>query len=58
MESRVRVVNARAFEQCRVTFDGSFLVNHIQRQALAWDLSAVHIHGEVGQIVMAEIIRV
>ena len=58
LESRVRVVNARAFEQCRVTFYGRFLVTHVQRQALARDLSAVHIHGEVGQIVMAAMIRV
>jgi len=58
LESRVRVVNAGAFEQCRVPSDGHFLVTHIQRQALARNLSTVHIHGEVGQIVMAEIIRI
>jgi len=52
------VVNAGAFEQCRVTSDGRFLVIHVQRQALVRNLSTVHIHCEVGQIVMAEIIRV
>jgi len=57
-ESRVRVVNARAFEQCRVPSDGRLLVTHIQRQALARILSTIHIHREVGQIVMAEIIRI
>jgi len=58
LESRVRVVNAGAFEQCRVPSDGRFLVIHIQRHALARYLSTVHIHGDVGQIVMAEIIRI
>jgi len=38
LESRVRVVNADAFEQCNVTSDGCFLVSHIQRQALARNL--------------------
>jgi len=33
-------------------------VTHVQSQALARNLSTVHVHGEVGQIVMAEIIRV
>jgi len=58
LESGVRVVNADAFEQCSVTSDGRFLVTHVQRQALARNLCTVHIHGEVGQIVMAEIIGV
>ena len=58
LKSRVRVVNAGTFEQCRVTSDGHFLVTHVYRQALAKNLSTVHIHGDVGQIVMAEIIRV
>jgi len=58
LESRVRVVKAGTFEQCRLTSDGRFLVAHIHRQALARNLSTVHIHGEVGQIVMAEIIRI
>ena len=51
-------VNADAFEQCSVPFDGRFFVTHVQREALATNLSTVHLHGEVGQIVMAEIIRV
>jgi len=58
LESRVRVVNAYAFEQCSVSFDGRFFVTHVQRQALARNMSTVHVHDEVGQIVMAEIIRV
>ena len=33
-------------------------MTHVQRQALARNLSTIHVHGEVGQIVMAEIIRV
>ena len=57
LESRVRVVNADAFEQCSLSFDGRFFVTHVQRQALARNLSTVHVHGEVGQIVMAEITR-
>jgi len=52
------VVNACAFEQCTVPSDGRFLVTHVQRQTLARNLSTVHVHGEVGQIVMAEIIRI
>jgi len=52
------VVNADAFEQCSVTSDGRFLVTYVQRQALARNLSTVRLHGEVGQIVMAEFIRV
>jgi len=51
-------VDAGAFEQCRVPSDGRFLVTHVQGQALARNLSTVQIHGEVGQIVMAEIIWV
>jgi len=58
LKSRVRVVNADAFEQCSLPSDGRFLVTHVQRKALARDLSTIDIHGEVGQIVMAEIIRV
>jgi len=58
LESRVRVVNADAFEQCSVSFEGRFYVTHVQRQALARNLSAIDIHGEAGQILMAEIIRV
>jgi len=57
LESRVRVVNADAFEQCSLSFDGRFFVTHVQRQALARNLTTVHVHGEAGQIVMAEIIR-
>ena len=52
------MVNADAFEQCSVSFDGLFLVTHVQRQALARNLSAIDVHGEARQIVMAEIIRV
>jgi len=33
-------------------------VTHVQRQALSRNLSAIDVHGEAGQIVMAEIIRV
>ena len=51
------MVNADAFEKCSVYFDGRFFVTHVQRQALARNLSTVHVHGEAGQIVMAEIIR-
>jgi len=58
LDFQVRVVNADAFEQCRLTFDGCFLVIHVQRQALARNLSTVHVHGEDDQIVMAEIIQV
>ena len=58
LESRVRVVNADAFKQCSLPFDGRFFVTHVQRQALARNLSTIHVHSEVGQIVMAEIIRV
>ena len=39
-------------------FTDVFFVTHVQRQALARDLSTVHKHGEAGQIVMAEIIGV
>jgi len=51
-------VNADAFEQCSVSFDGRFFVSHVQRQALARNLSSIDVYGEAGQIVMAEIIRV
>ena len=51
-------MNADAFKQCSLPFDGRFFVTHVQRQALARNLSTVHKHGEAGQIVMAQIIRV
>jgi len=55
LESGVRVVNADAFEQCRVSFD--VFSRPMFRDRLSLGMSAVQVH-EVGQIVMAEIIQV
>ena len=51
-------MDARHFEKRPVAHDGRFLVIHAERQAFGWYLPAVHVRGEMADVVMAQVMGV
>ena len=57
LEIRVRMMNARAFEQRPITNDSGFYVPGVHREPFGRHLFTVHVHDKIREAVMTKIVR-